>query len=110
MKLLFDQNLSHRLLEIVGSLYLESAHVRDLGLDAAADDVIWLYAVEHGYAITSKDSDFYHRSMLLGHPPKVVWLRIGNCTTAQIGELLRSGYDDMVAFEQDPAASLLVLG
>lgn len=78
MKLLFDHNLSYRLVPALASLYPGSVHVRDLGMTTVDDDVIWNYARQHELAIVSKDSDFYYRSMLFGHPPKVVWIRLGN--------------------------------
>jgi predicted nuclease of predicted toxin-antitoxin system len=109
MRLLFDHNLSPRLLPALANLYPGSLHVRDLGMATADDNVIWDYARQNGLAIISKDSDFYHRSMLLGHPPKVVWVRLGNCTTAQIEALLRNRQADVLAFEQDATASFLAL-
>jgi len=81
LKLLFDENLSPRLARAVADLYPDSSHVRNCGLRGASDDQIWHYARENGFAIVSKDSDFRQRSVLLGSPPKVIWLRIGNCTT-----------------------------
>jgi predicted nuclease of predicted toxin-antitoxin system len=74
MKLLFDHNLSFRLVPALGQSFPGSMHVRDLGLSTADDFAIWDYARQNGFAIVSKDSDFFHRSMLLGHPPKVVWI------------------------------------
>jgi predicted nuclease of predicted toxin-antitoxin system len=109
MKLLFDQNLSDRLVAALAVLYPDSQHVRTLGMSAADDDEIWRYARDSLLMIVSKDSDFYHRSMLLGHPPKVVWIRLGNCTTAQIIGLLQARQADIFAFYEDDAASFLVL-
>lgn len=109
MKLLFDQNLSDRLVTAMASVYPDSQHVRTLKMSAADDDVIWRYAKEHVMMLISKDSDFYHRSMVLGHPPKVVWLRLGNCTTAQIVTLLQNRHADILAFDEDETASFLVL-
>jgi predicted nuclease of predicted toxin-antitoxin system len=109
MKLLLDQNLSHKLVEDLKSLYPDSQHVRKLGKENMDDEEIWRYASEGGLAVVSKDSDFYHRSMLLNHPPKVIWLRVGNCSTAQVRNLLRERFNDILAFEKDPTASLLIL-
>ena len=81
MKLLFDENLSPRLVQAIADLYPDSRHTRDCGLRGASDDQIWRYAMQQGFAIVSKDSDFRQRSILHGSPPKVIWLRIGNCTT-----------------------------
>lgn len=109
MKLLFDENLANRLVIALAALYPDSQHVRDVGMASAEDDVIWKYARDNGMTIVSKDFDFYHRSMVLGHPPKVVWLRLGNCTTNQILEILRAHQADLLAFDQDVSASFLVL-
>jgi predicted nuclease of predicted toxin-antitoxin system len=81
VKLLFDENLSPRLVESVASLYAGSLHVRDCGLLGGSDEEVWQYARQNGFAIVSKDSDFRHKSNLFGGPPKVIWLQIGNCTT-----------------------------
>ncbi len=109
MRLLFDQNLSHRLVTLLASEYPGSVHVRDVGLNAADDLAIWQFAAQQELVIVSKDSDFQQRALLHGHPPKVVWLRLGNCTTAAIVALLRARQPDLLVFEADATASLLVL-
>ena len=81
MRLLLDQNLSPRLLTALANPHPGSTHVREIGLQAADDDTVWQYATEHGFTIVSKDADFHERSFLLGHPPKVIWIRRGNCST-----------------------------
>ena len=78
MRLLFDQNLSPRLPDLLADIYPESVHVRNVGLRDADDLTIWDYAALHGYTIVSKDSDFQQRSLLSGAPPKFIWLRVGN--------------------------------
>ena len=109
MKLLFDQNLSRRLLAALGREISGSAHVRDVDLHRADDATIWEFAKNNGYTIVSKDDDFHQRSCLYGHPPKVVWLRLGNCTTEQVAEALQQSSDPLLAFEADPQAAFLVL-
>lgn len=84
MRLLLDQNLSHRVKRSLESAYPDIAHVRDFGLERADDSAVWAFAKVQGFAIVSKDSDFHQRSLVFGHPPKVVWLRLGNCSTAEI--------------------------
>ena len=98
MKLLFDENLSHRLPQVLADLYPGSVHLRDCGLRGASDVRIWQYAQENGFAILSKDSDFAQRSSLLGSPPKVIWLRIGNCTTTRADFILRNAAPRIQAF------------
>ena len=110
MKLLFDENLSFRLVAILADLYPGSAHLRDVGLAGAADERVWLFAREHGFVLTSKDSDFYHRSILRGAPPKVIWLKVRNASTDAIAELLRREHSVVLRFGEDEFAAFLILG
>ena len=109
MKLLFDQNISHRLCTLLRDLYPNSAHVRDFNLHTADDATVWEHAKNDGFAIVSKDDDFHQRSFLHGHPPKVVWVRLGNCSTDQIAVLLRERHAEIQNFTEDPDASFLSL-
>ena len=109
MKLLFDQNLSHRLVAALKLEFPGSAHVRDLGLERADDATVWAFAREHGYTIVSKDADFHQRSFVHGHPPKVVWLRFGNCSTERMIASLRRHVGDLLAFEHDEESAFLIL-
>jgi predicted nuclease of predicted toxin-antitoxin system len=109
VKLLFDENLSYRLVGALNDLYPGSAHVRDVGLLGAEDRQIWPYAGEHGFLLVSKDSDFYQRSLVFGAPPKVIWLRIGNGPTRAITDLLRERYLLVRRFVDDPASAFLTL-
>jgi predicted nuclease of predicted toxin-antitoxin system len=109
MKLLFDQNLSPLLPRLLSDLFPDSAHVRDLGLRDATDTIIWRYAEQFGFAIVSKDSDFQKRSLLFGHPPKFIWLRVGNCSSRGIVELLRRYADEIRNFDKSPTESHLML-
>jgi predicted nuclease of predicted toxin-antitoxin system len=87
-----------------------SAHVRDVGLARAEDAVVWEYAAKNGYVIASKDTDFRQRALLFGHPPKVIWIRLGNCQTATILAVLRSHHSRLLAFEADPMAAFIAIG
>ncbi len=88
MKLLFDENLSPKLVQALEPEYPGSAHVRTLGLRGATDDTIWERARQEGYAIVSKDNDFRQLSFLYGAPPKVIWLSVGNAGTGGHPSLL----------------------
>jgi predicted nuclease of predicted toxin-antitoxin system len=109
VRLLFDQNLSFKLVRRLADIYPDSAHVRDAGLVSAEDSVVWNHARTHGFVIVSKDSDFYQRSLVVGHPPKIVWIRSGNCSTTDIEAILRRHVSDLLVFEHDPAAAFLIL-
>ena len=66
MKLLFDENLSPKLVRLLSDLFPDSVHVRDVGLKAADDPIVWKYAQDNGLMICSKDSDMHQRSFVLG--------------------------------------------
>jgi predicted nuclease of predicted toxin-antitoxin system len=109
VKLLFDENLSDRIIPFLTDLFPESAHVKSVGLRHSDDTAIWWWAKQHGFTIVSKDTDFYQRSIVFGHPPKFIWLRVGNCPTSLITNLLRSRHELMREFIESQTESLLVL-
>lgn len=109
MKLLLDENLSPTLTEILSEAYPETAHVRKFGLQSASDPKVWAYAANLGYTIATKDADFHHRSLLQGHPPKVIWIRLGNCSTRDIAELLIGRREQVETFLRSTEHSFLVL-
>ena len=109
MRFLFDQNISHRLVELLANIHPRSTHVRNVGLEEADDRTIWSYAIEEGYAIVSKDSDFPERVLVEGSPPKVVWIQLGNCSTSEIESLLLAHKADIEEFAADGDATLLTL-
>ncbi|MGH9929315.1 MAG: DUF5615 family PIN-like protein [Pyrinomonadaceae bacterium] len=109
MKLLFDENLSPRLVPLLEDLFPSSAHVRDVGLKAAADPLVWDHAKNSGFMLVSKDSDMHQRSFLFGHPPKIQWVRLGNCSTADVEKLVRQNLKAIKAFHEDDYASFLSL-
>lgn len=109
MKLLFDQNLSYRLVRKLAEVYPDCQHVRNIGMKEAPDTEIWDFAHGNSYAIVSKDSDFHQRSLLLGFPPKVVWVRLGNCSTKEVEQVLRAHLEDVDQFEVDATATFLIL-
>ncbi|AXI99755.1 putative nuclease, contains PIN domain, potential toxin-antitoxin system component [Cyclonatronum proteinivorum] len=109
MKLLIDQNLSHRLKEHLKDLFTGSMHVKDYGMEDEDDSTIWEFARQNGFTIVSKDSDFHQRSFVMGHPPKVIWIKKGNCSTETIISILRLHQQEIRAFGMDQEGSLLVL-
>jgi predicted nuclease of predicted toxin-antitoxin system len=109
MKLLFDQNLSPKLVTRLADLFPDSSHVQSVGLDCADDDKVWEHARLNGFAIVTKDEDYNTLSVLRGSPPKVIWLQLGNCTTSQVEAVFRARFADIEAFEKDPSLGTLVL-
>ena len=109
MKLLFDQNLSRHLVGQLRDVFPESEHVTALGLDAATDREIWEHAREHGHILVSKDSDFRQLAFLHGPPPKVVWLRVGNASTATVLRVILDHVEAIETFGRGEDEALLVL-
>ncbi|MCX7095897.1 MAG: DUF5615 family PIN-like protein [Methylobacter sp.] len=107
MRLLFDENLSPKLVAALADVFPDSAHVDRVGLGSVPDSDVWEYAKAQGFILASKDSDFYDKSALYGQPPKVIWIRRGNCSNRQIQLLLRNKAAVIMAFEQDPELSCL---
>ena len=108
MKLLFDENLSPKLPRLISDLFPGSLHVRDCNLKGLPDHVVWEYARANDFTLVSKDGDFYQRSLLLGAPPKLVWLRLGNCTRQQLLALLLKYQSDIQALESATETVLLL--
>jgi predicted nuclease of predicted toxin-antitoxin system len=110
MKLLFDHNISPRLVDRLKDAYPDANHVSFLDMDQASDEFIWKYAKRNGYIIVTKDSYFNDLTVLHGFPPKIIWLQIGNCKTFEIEALLRINYTNINEFIADLETGILLLG
>ena len=107
--LLFDENLAARLVAELADLYPGSVHVGDQGLASGSDRAIWQHARDHGFIIVTKDEDFQRLSVLYEAPPKVIWIRLGNCSTADIVRLLSERRNEIDRFAADEEAAFLAL-
>jgi predicted nuclease of predicted toxin-antitoxin system len=83
--------------------------MHDLDMDTASDTEVWNYAAQHGYTIDSKDADFHQRSLVRGAPPKVVWIRQGNCSVWETANLLRERFIAVERFHAKEEAAFLAL-
>lgn len=109
MRLLFDENLSPRLVRALALEFPKSCHVTDVGLASASDQAIWEYARTHDYAVISKDDDFRSLALVHGTPPKVICIRVGNSSTSDIEKYIRSALPLITTFELSPKESVLIL-
>jgi predicted nuclease of predicted toxin-antitoxin system len=109
MKLLFDENLSPKLTDRLSDLFPNSLHVRDVGMNKTIDPIVWNYAKDNDFMIVSKDADMHDLSLVYGNPPKVIWLRLGSCSTLQVETLLRRDFNAIQLFYEDETVSLLSL-
>ncbi len=74
-----------------------------------SDDSLWAYAIKEGYTIISKDSDFHQKSFLFGAPPKVIWIKKGNCSTQELENVVRKNLEIIRKFSSDNDATFLVI-
>ena len=109
LKLLLDENLSDKIVSRILDLYPDSSHVKQHDMVRTSDTLIWDFAGQNDFIIVSKDSDFHQRSLLLGSPPKFIFIKAGNCPTSDITWLLRSNFILITAFANDTASSILIL-
>jgi predicted nuclease of predicted toxin-antitoxin system len=109
MKLLFDHNLSPRLVHLLAADHPQSQHVFLLSMDQSDDRQIWDYAGRNDFIIVTRDSDYNDLSLIRGFPPKVIWIRRGNCTTQEIAQILQSATRLIQQLAQDPTIGVLTL-
>lgn len=107
MKLLFDQNISFRLIKKIARDFPQSYDLVQLGLDDAPDIKIWRYAKKNNFTIITFDGDFLEFNTLYGSPPKIIWLRTGNLTTNHLAELIIHRRKLIRAFLEDSSREIL---
>ncbi|MDQ6831227.1 MAG: DUF5615 family PIN-like protein [Gemmatimonadota bacterium] len=95
---------------VLADVFPESAHVSALGLLGASDRLVWDRAASQGFVLVTKDEDFQRLSVLLGPPPKVIWVRLGNCATTDVARLLRVRVAAIDAFAAHDENAFLALG
>jgi predicted nuclease of predicted toxin-antitoxin system len=109
VKLLFDQNLSPKLVKQLANLYPNSDHIDSLGLGTANDVLVWEHAKRNDFVVVTKDADFADLSLWRGFPPKVVWIRRGNCSTTNIEEILGNHISEIEDLVTDLTSGILTL-
>ena len=108
MRLLFDANLSPRLVTRLSDVFPGSRHIQEIGIKSS-DEFIWKFAIEHSLVIVTKDDDFRSKALLLAPPGKVILLGLGNCETSEVDSLLRTTQSQIIQFLRSEIETLLVL-
>ena len=109
MRLLFDANLSPKLVGRLAELFPDSVHVFDTGLAKfTSDETIWQFARANGFVIVTADSDFLGLVEQRGAPPKVIRLENCNYKTAIVEDLLRRNAVRITELEQSAKAVLII--
>ena len=109
MKLIFDNNLSPSLVRSLIPDFPNSIHCTDARLDNSDDVAVWNFAKQNDFTIITKDSDFNAIVTLRGFPPRIVWIRRGNCSTKEIEKLIRHNIPLMNSFADNESEGLLIL-
>ena len=106
-KLLFDNNISHRVIAKISAVFPNANHVMLESLDESTDIDVWRFARQNSYTIVTKDSDFNDLAIYRGTPPKIIWLKIGNCKVSQIAKILIDNSDIIKTFLDNSDSSIL---
>ena len=101
MRLLFDQNISFRVVKIILEFFPEAKHVKEFDLQFATDKQIWSFAKDNKYDIVTFDADFYDIATLNGHPRKIIWLRFGNTSTQNLARKFEEHFEIVKSFITD---------
>ena len=75
--------------------------VRDLGLAAVADLVLFDYARLEAAVVLTKDSDFAELLHRLGAPPQIVWITCGNVSNQHLRSLFNATFKKVLQLLQD---------
>jgi predicted nuclease of predicted toxin-antitoxin system len=106
VKFLIDEQLSFRLVAALAEIFPGTAHVERSGLGGKSDAAVWEHARAGGFAVLTRDEDFLRLSFERGQPPKLVLLRLGNCSTAEVLAAIMRHRDAIERFDVDSAAAL----
>lgn len=107
--LLLDENLSPRLIARIEPQFPKSLHVIHASLDNSPDIELWSFAKANGLAIVSKDKDFLSMLEAFGHPPKLIFLKVGNVKLAVVERVLMGNQQIIHSFLNDEGKGLLEL-
>ena len=109
MSLLFDENLSRKLVTRLSDLFPGSTHVALDGLSESSDRDVWEYARAKGYTIVTADADFYQIANARGFPPKIIWIPGCDFSTAVTEKLIRDQAIRIAHFLSDEEQAVLIL-
>jgi len=106
MKLLFDENISYRILPLLKDHFEQAESI--FNVKSVKEDLeIWNYAKRNGFTIVTFDEDFYDWQLLKGFPPKIIWLRMGNTPTKFLAERLIAEKDQIKRLIDDSELGVL---
>ena len=99
MKVLIDQNISHRIMVHIAFVFDGIAHVKTEGWIDWNDYDIFMAARQKKYdAVITLDEDFNKLLLEHSYPPRVIWLKTGNCSTKRLAEIIIQHQDTISDF------------
>src|SRR5690242_3306355 len=99
MKLLFDENISHKILPRMQEFFPDSGHVKDFKLLSIEDEFIFDFAKSKSFeAIVTFDEDYRNIVLQKGFPPKTIWMRTGNISSQNLLQVLLSKKEEIRSF------------
>ena len=101
MRILFDQNISFRVVGLLKGIFPESKHLKDYNLQFATDHQIWNFAKENQFDIVTFDADFCDLVTLYGQPPRIIWIRVGNTSSQNLARILSKQSEIIKSFLSD---------
>jgi predicted nuclease of predicted toxin-antitoxin system len=75
MRLLFDENISYRIVKRIAAVYRDCVSSVWLKLIGQPDTSVWEQAKLAGYDIVTFDEDYIGLSKFRGSPPRVIFVR-----------------------------------
>ncbi len=107
MKLLFDENISYRIVKKIIEIYPSSTHVSNVRPIIKEDFAIFEYAHKEGFIIVTFDEDFREIQSLAGFPPKIIWLRMGNTSTLNVLSKLVNNQSEITELSENNEIGIL---
>jgi predicted nuclease of predicted toxin-antitoxin system len=101
MKLLLDQNISHKVVTQLRQHFQYIHSIREFGLTDAMDFKIWEYARLNDFTVVTFDEDFYKIQLIMGFPPKIIWFKTGNISKQQFTDFMIAQKEMILTFLND---------
>ena len=86
MTVLLDHQLPPALKVFFAERGIEAIHVSEVGMQSQTDRAVWTFAKSNNMQIVSKDEDFLFLAAQDPAGPRLIWVRLGNCSNAALLE------------------------
>lgn len=108
LKFIVDAQLPPALARYLSSQGVDAIHVLDVQMMESSDSMIWDLALRDSLVIITKDEDFQIRASVSRISPRIIWVRIGNCSKKSLINFFEQKWDQIV-YEINNGAQLIEL-